>query len=74
MHLSAAIDKYNYMLYYDTIFGGVVSFATNDYKKVNGFSNLFWVWGGEDDNLYQRVVKNGLVRKRKIIKKQRYTR
>lgn len=59
MHLAVYIDKFNYTILYPTIFGGVVSFRICDYKRVNGFSNLFWVWGGEDDDLYQRVkLKN----------------
>ena len=26
------------------------------FVKVNGFSNLFWGWGGEDDDFYERVA------------------
>ena len=25
-------------------------------KAINGFPNMFFGWGGEDDNLYQRLV------------------
>ena len=39
---------------YPTLFGGVVMFTKSDFEKVNGFSNVFWGWGAEDDNLYQR--------------------
>lgn len=36
-------------------FGGVTAFSTNDFQTVNGFSNSFWGWGAEDDQLYLRV-------------------
>jgi len=55
-HMSVAIDKFDYLLPYDHIFGGVEIFLTQDYEAVNGFSNSFWGWGGEDDNLYFRVM------------------
>jgi predicted glycosyltransferase involved in capsule biosynthesis len=38
-------------------FGGVTALSTNDFQSVNGFSNSFWGWGGEDDQLYQRVKR-----------------
>eukprot|EP00794_Sanderia_malayensis_P000445 gene445-1086_t len=56
-HLSVAVDKFDYELIYPELFGGVEMFKTEDYKKANGFSNSFWGWGGEDDNLYYRVTQ-----------------
>lgn len=29
--------------------------SANDYQRINGYSNSFWGWGGEDDQLYQRT-------------------
>lgn len=26
------------------------------FRKINGFSNAFWGWGGEDDDLWNRLV------------------
>ncbi len=43
-----------FRLTYDTLFGGVEMFTKQHFEKINGFSNVFWGWGAEDDNLYQR--------------------
>ena len=41
---------------YPKFFGGVVAFTPAQYEEVNGFSNLFFGWGSEDDNLRGRVM------------------
>ncbi|KAF1740668.1 hypothetical protein MXB_3842, partial [Myxobolus squamalis] len=38
--------------------GGVTSISTYHYMAVNGFSNIFWGWGGEDDDFYERLLFN----------------
>ncbi|XP_076809920.1 beta-1,4-galactosyltransferase 6-like isoform X1 [Clavelina lepadiformis] len=53
------LDVNDYSLEYPTFFGGVTGLTTEQFKKVNGFSNEFWGWGGEDDDLYARVNKLG---------------
>ena len=32
--------------------------------KINGYTNIYWGWGAEDDNLYSRIVGKGLKLKR----------
>ncbi|XP_023181981.1 beta-1,4-galactosyltransferase 2-like isoform X3 [Xiphophorus maculatus] len=54
-HLSVAVDKFNFILPYATIFGGVSALSEQQFLKVNGFSNTFWGWGGEDDDMSQRI-------------------
>lgn len=38
-------------------FGGVVAFNKADFEAINGFPNTFWGWGGEDDEMYSRIVE-----------------
>ncbi|XP_040200053.1 beta-1,4-galactosyltransferase 1-like [Rana temporaria] len=59
-HMANSLDKFKFRLRYKTAFGGVVAFTKEQFLKVNGFSNLFWGWGGEDDELYNRVVAAGM--------------
>ena len=43
-----------YSLPYGHFFGGVEALSREHFELINGFSNIFWGWGGEDDNLYFR--------------------
>jgi hypothetical protein len=53
-HLSARWRGYNYKEFYQRCLGGVVLFPKNDFIKINGFSNEYWGWGAEDDDLRLR--------------------
>jgi len=39
---------------YKGYFGGVVAISPAHFALVNGFSNRFYGWGGEDDDFRQR--------------------
>ena len=39
-------------------FGAVSSLTLKMFKNCNGYSNLYWGWGGEDDDLYRRLLAN----------------
>lgn len=41
--------------------GGVIAFTRNQYQKVNGHPNSFWAWGGEDNDLTNRIENAGFV-------------
>ena len=41
-------------------FGGVSVLSATDFQKINGFSNVFWGWGGEDDDLHHRILFHNL--------------
>jgi hypothetical protein len=45
---------------FDSYFGGMTLFPSDVFKKINGFSNLYWGWGFEDDDLRYRCVKNNI--------------
>lgn len=41
---------------YSTYLGGITLFPNNLFIQINGFSNKYWGWGAEDDDLYRRCV------------------
>lgn len=60
-------DQPTQILYYGTMylepedcFGGVTLFRKEHFELVNGFSNEYWGWGKEDDDLRKRCIHNGL--------------
>ena len=56
-HIARVWDRYSNNPKY---FGGVVSFSSSDFKRLNGYPNTFWGWGGEDDELQLRCQNIGL--------------
>ncbi len=40
--------------------GGVTALSATDFHRVNGYSNSFGGWGGEDDQMYQQIQFNNL--------------
>lgn len=44
-------SQFNYQLLYPTFFGGVVVCNKKHYEAINGFSNQFKGYGGEDDGM-----------------------
>ena len=58
VHLATKTSQFNYKMPSPNYFGGVNLFTKDDFIKINGFSNDYWGWGAEDDDLRNRVVKN----------------
>ncbi|CAF1115704.1 unnamed protein product [Rotaria sordida] len=56
-HMSVAMDKFKYAIPYSEFFGGVTAFHSSDILGTNGHPTVYWGWGGEDDDIYFRVVK-----------------
>ncbi|KFP92080.1 Beta-1,4-galactosyltransferase 4, partial [Apaloderma vittatum] len=54
-HLVVGRNNTGYRLRYRGYFGGVTALTRDQFYKVNGFSNNYWGWGGEDDDLRIRV-------------------
>lgn len=59
-HLAVGMDKFNFHLPYTTFFGGVSTLSKEQYLKINGFPNTYWGWGGEDDDIYRRIIHRGM--------------
>ena len=56
-------------LSFDDYFGGVTMFSSDTFERVNGYSNLYWGWGFEDDDLLFRVNQKKIPLDSKIIGK-----
>ncbi|XP_035274053.1 beta-1,4-galactosyltransferase 1-like [Anguilla anguilla] len=59
-HLSVSMDKFGFKLPYLQYFGGVSSMSKEQYLKINGFPNNYWGWGGEDDDIFNRLSARGM--------------
>ncbi|XP_074603253.1 beta-1,4-N-acetylgalactosaminyltransferase bre-4-like [Brevipalpus obovatus] len=59
-HMSVAVDKFNYQLPYPGLVGGVFAISKAHFTLVNGYSNLYWGWGGEDDDMTSRLKFHNL--------------
>uniref|UniRef100_A0A1I7YKL1 Beta-1,4-N-acetylgalactosaminyltransferase n=1 Tax=Steinernema glaseri TaxID=37863 RepID=A0A1I7YKL1_9BILA len=72
-HMAVAMNKFNYDLPYRQYFGGASALTREQFERVNGFSNDYWGWGGEDDDMFARVVTAGysVVRDPKSIARYR---
>ena len=67
MYLAVCADKVYFYLVslslsfcrrpYDNYFGGVTAISSEQFEQINGFSNIFWGWGSEDDDFLERYYK-----------------
>jgi len=56
-HLAASVEQFNWGLAYETYFGGVTLFPKDAFRGINGYSNNYWGWGAEDDDLWNRCIQ-----------------
>ncbi|XP_072182091.1 beta-1,4-galactosyltransferase 4-like [Diadema setosum] len=56
-HLCAYPEEMGFKLMYGAIFGGVVGASAEQMRQSNGYSNVYWGWGGEDDDIRARLHK-----------------
>uniref|UniRef100_A0A914XRV4 Beta-1,4-N-acetylgalactosaminyltransferase n=1 Tax=Plectus sambesii TaxID=2011161 RepID=A0A914XRV4_9BILA len=60
MHLGAYVNTFNYTLLYSILTGGVLALNSDQMEMVNGYSNEYWGWGGEDDDMGKRLLSKRL--------------
>jgi hypothetical protein len=63
-----AIKHLGYKLSANSYYSGVNFFNKEDFIKINGYSNEFWGWGGEDNDLLNRVKHFGFHLHRRLGK------
>ncbi|XP_041808721.1 beta-1,4-galactosyltransferase 4 [Chelmon rostratus] len=72
-HLVVGRNATGYKLRYKGYFGGVTAMTKSQFRQVNGFSNTYWGWGGEDDDLRIRVQLQKMMIVRPPADVARYT-
>ncbi|KAM9389840.1 beta-1,4-galactosyltransferase 4 [Phaethornis superciliosus] len=72
-HLVVGRNNTGYRLRYPGYFGGVTALTRDQFTRVNGFSNSYWGWGGEDDDLRIRVEMQKMKVVRPSAEVARYT-
>ena len=60
LHLATHLQENDYETTFFDYFGGVTMFTKEDFKTINGFSNEYWGWGFEDDDLLIRCLESDL--------------
>jgi hypothetical protein len=53
---------------FDDYFGGVTLFPISDFERINGYSNDYWGWGFEDNDLLYRCKINNILLDKKEVK------
>ncbi|KAI3387486.1 hypothetical protein SNEBB_003062 [Seison nebaliae] len=59
-HLAVEVDTLGMKLVYKELIGGVLVVPAIHFLYANGFSNLYWAWGAEDDDFFYRLDENNL--------------
>jgi hypothetical protein len=72
VHLATRFKNVDRFMF-DEYFGGVTLFPIDVFEKINGFSNKYWGWGYEDNDLLYRCIKNGVELDTLKIKNQEHS-
>jgi len=72
-HLAARVSSMRYQLQYPSLSGGVLAITDAIFRAVNGYSNLYFGWGAEDDDLSARLTAGGWRLTRPDPRVSRYT-
>ena len=55
--MAVSVSRWKYRVTYQNYLGGITLMNPTVFITIRGFSNKFWGWGGEDDDLYCRLVR-----------------
>lgn len=61
LHLATHLQEHDYETSFFDYFGGVTLFNKEDFENINGYSNEYWGWGFEDDDLLVRCLQKDLL-------------
>lgn len=67
-HLATHASQFGNKMPFEDYFGGVVLMTDDHVKKVNGWSNRFWGWSSEDNEMQMHIERMGL----KIDRREHY--
>lgn len=59
-HIATQCSQFRYKMPFPDYFGGVTLFSHHHFAGCGGYSNKFWSWGGEDDEMRNHVKSCGL--------------
>jgi predicted glycosyltransferase involved in capsule biosynthesis len=59
-HLASEAEQFGFKLPYNGYFGGVTLFDKHSFNRINGYSNDYWGWGAEDDDVMFRCIARGI--------------
>ena len=59
-HLASEAEQFGFKLPYNGYFGGVTLFDKHSFNRINGYSNDYWGWGAEDDDVMFRCIAKGI--------------
>lgn len=65
-HIAVRISQSDYQLKYEEYFGGAVIFSKEQVERTNGYSNGYWDWGMEDDDLFWRCIQEGYAKSTRL--------
>ncbi|XP_075980765.1 beta-1,4-N-acetylgalactosaminyltransferase bre-4-like [Anticarsia gemmatalis] len=58
-HMCSVVDDTEKSYKFKSLFGGVVSMTLGMFERANGYSNLYFGWGGEDNDMFWRLRAAG---------------
>lgn len=66
-HIATRCEQFGYKMPYPDYFGGVTLFNREQFIEIDGFSNEFWSWGAEDDEMLANVNRKYSVNRREAF-------